>query len=92
MAVTKINGNQISNTTSAIISTLSFLNTTSVLQLPTGTTAQRPTGVTYGTIRFNTTLDNPEVFKSNSDGSRYRWMVIDRCRWTSCRFKRYFLY
>ena len=68
MAVTKINGNQISNTTSAIISTLSFLNTTSVLQLPTGTTAQRPTGVTYGTIRFNTTLDNPEVFKSNSDG------------------------
>lgn len=69
MAVTKINGNQISNTTSAIISTLSFLNTNSVLQLPTGTTAQRPTGVTYGTMRFNTTLDNVEVYKSDSDGT-----------------------
>ena len=69
MAVTKINGNQISNTTSAIISTLSFLNTNSVFQLPTGTTEQRPTGVTYGTMRFNTTLDNAEIYKSDSDGT-----------------------
>jgi len=68
MALTRISGNQISTTTSAIINTLSFANTTSIMQLPTGTTAQRPTGVTYGTIRFNTTLDNVEVFKSDSDG------------------------
>lgn len=68
MAVTKINGNQISNTTNALITTLSFLNTNSVLTLPVGTTAQRPTGISYGTIRFNTTTDNVEVYKSDSDG------------------------
>jgi hypothetical protein len=68
MALTRISGNQISTTTSAIINTLSFANTTSIMQLPTGTTAQRPAGVTYGTIRFNTTIDNVEVFKSDSDG------------------------
>lgn len=68
MALTRISGNQISTTTSAIINTLSFANTTSILQLPIGTTAQRPTGVTYGTIRFNTTLDSVEVYKSDSDG------------------------
>ena len=68
MAVTKINGNQISTSTSALITTLSFLNNNSVLQLPAGTTAQRPTGISYGTIRFNTTTDNVEVYKSDSDG------------------------
>jgi len=68
MALTQINGNQISSTTSALITQLSFINTNSILQLPTGTTAQRPTGVTYGTVRFNTTLDNVEVWKSDSDG------------------------
>lgn len=68
MAVTRINGNQISTSTSAIISTLSFLNPTSVMQLPIGTTAQRPTGVSYGTIRFNTTTDSVEVYKSDTDG------------------------
>lgn len=68
MALTRISGNQISTTTSAIISTLSFANTNSIMQLPTGTTAQRPTGVTYGSIRFNTTIDNVEVWKSDSDG------------------------
>lgn len=68
MALTKINGNNISPTTSAIIATLSFTNVDSVLQLPTGTTAQRPASASYGTIRFNTTIDNVEVWKSDSDG------------------------
>lgn len=68
MALTKINGNNISPTTSAIIATLAFANVDSVLQLPTGTTAQRPNSVSYGSIRFNTTLDNVEVWKSDSDG------------------------
>lgn len=68
MALTRISGNQISTTTSAIINTLTFANTNSILQLPVGTSAQRPTGVSYGTIRFNTTLDNVEVWKSDSDG------------------------
>jgi hypothetical protein len=68
MALTQINGNQISSSTSALITQLSFLNTNSILQLPSGTTQQRPAGVTYGTIRFNTTLDNVEVWKSDADG------------------------
>jgi hypothetical protein len=68
MALTQINGNQISTSTQALITQLSFLSANSILQLPIGTTAQRPTGVSFGTVRFNTTLDSVEVFKSNSDG------------------------
>lgn len=68
MALTQINGNQISTTTRALIESLSFASANSVLQLPSGTTAQRPTGVAYGSIRFNTTLDTVEVWKSDSDG------------------------
>lgn len=68
MALQQINGNQISTSTNAIINSLSFLNTNSILQLPTGTTAQRPTGIAYGTMRFNTTQDKVEVFCTNSDG------------------------
>ena len=52
MAITKISGNQISDSTSAIITTLSFLNANSVLRVPSGTTANRPTGVSVGTIRL----------------------------------------
>lgn len=69
MSLTKINGNQISPTTNAIITTLSFANVDSILQLPVGTTAQRPASASYGTLRFNTTLDNVEVYKSDSDGT-----------------------
>jgi hypothetical protein len=47
---------------------LSFLNANSIFQLPIGTTAQRPTGVSVGTLRFNTTEDKVEVYVSNSDG------------------------
>ncbi len=68
MALQQINGNQISTSTQALITSLQFLNTNSVLQLPTGTTAQRPTGVAYGTLRFNTTEDKVEVYVSNSNG------------------------
>jgi len=68
MALQLINGNQISNLTNATIAQLQFTNTNSVLQLPSGTTAQRPTGVAYGTLRFNTTQDKVEVYSTNSDG------------------------
>ena len=68
MALTQINGNQISSATAALITQLSFLNNNSILQLPVGTTQQRPQGVTYGTIRFNSSLDSVEVYKSDSDG------------------------
>lgn len=77
MALQQINGNQISTSTNAIINSLSFLNTNSILQLPTGTTAQRPTGVAYGTLRFNTTQDKVEVYVTNSDGQGTDgWMLV----------------
>ena len=68
MAVKRISGNQIADSTQAIITTLSFLNTNSVFRLPAGTTGQRPTGVSLGTLRFNTTLDSAEVYKADADG------------------------
>ena len=68
MAITRISGNQIADTTEAVITTLSFLNTNSVFRLPTGTEAQRPSGVSVGTMRFNTTADSAEVY-ANDDGS-----------------------
>lgn len=68
MALQQINGNQISDLTDATITSLRFKNTNSVLQLPTGTEAQRPSGVAYGTMRFNTTQDKVEVYVTNSNG------------------------
>ena len=39
---------------------------TGAFQLPTGTTAQRPTNPTGGMIRFNTTLGYVEYYDSNT--------------------------
>ena len=68
MAISRVSGNQIATSTQAIITTLSFLNTNSVLRLPSGTTAQRPTGVSIGTLRFNSTIDQAEIYKAD-DGT-----------------------
>ena len=68
MALSKISGNQISTSTEAIISTLTFLNSNSVFRLPAGTQAQRPAGVSVGTLRFNTDTDAAEIYKAD-DGS-----------------------
>lgn len=76
MALSKISGNQISTSTEAIISTLSFLNTTSVLRLPTGTEAQRPTGVSVGTIRFNTDVDAAEIYKADAGTGSAGWAAV----------------
>jgi len=76
MAITKISGNQISDSTSAIITTLSFLNQTSVLRVPSGTTANRPTGVSVGTIRFNTDNDAAEIYKADDGTGSAGWASI----------------
>ena len=76
MALSKISGNQISTSTEAIISTLSFLNTNSVLRIPTGTQAQRPTGVSVGTLRFNTDLDAAEIYKADDGSGSAGWAGI----------------
>ena len=48
MAITQISGNQISTSTQAIITTLSFLNANSVLRIPAGTTANGDAKFTNG--------------------------------------------
>jgi len=68
MALQRINGNQISTTTQALINSLQFNTPESIFRLPTGTDTQRPTGVGYGTMRFNTIQDKAEIWVSNSDG------------------------
>ena len=76
MAITKISGNQISQSTSAIITTLSFLSTNSVFRLPAGSTANRPTGVSVGTLRFNTSLDSAEIYKADDGTGSAGWSPV----------------
>ena len=76
MALSRISGNQISTSTEAIISTLSFLNTTSVLRIPVGNTAQRPTGVSVGTLRFNVDIDEAEIYKADNGTGVAGWAPV----------------
>ena len=76
MATTRISGNQIANTTSAIITTLSFLNDNSVFRLPSGTQSTRPTGVSVGTLRFNTTIDQAEIYKADDGTGSAGWSPV----------------
>ncbi|AET72642.1 hypothetical protein SXCG_00053 [Synechococcus phage S-CAM8] len=76
MAISKISGNQIATSTEAIVTTLSFLNTDSVLRIPAGTQAQRPAGVSVGTIRFNTDSDSAEIYKADDGTGNAGWAAI----------------
>ena len=76
MAITRISGNQISDSTSAIITTLSFFSTNSVFRLPSGTTANRPTGISVGTMRFNTSLDSAEIYKADDGTGSAGWASV----------------
>ena len=76
MALTKISGNQISQRTSAIITTLSFFSTNSVFRLPAGTTGNRPTGISVGTMRFNTSLDSAEIYKADDGTGSAGWSPV----------------
>ncbi len=76
MAISRVSGNQIATSTQAIITTLSFLNTNSVLRIPAGTQAQRPTGVSVGTLRFNTDLDSAEIYKADDGTGSAGWTPV----------------
>jgi len=76
MAVTRISGNQIATTTAAQIQSLTFSQGTSVLRIPAGTTAQQPTGVSPGTIRFNTDNDAAEIYKADDGTGNAGWASI----------------
>jgi len=68
MAVQKIRETQINTATAAQITSLTFLNTNSVLRLPVGDSTNRPASPAFGTIRFNTARDSVEVYVTDSDG------------------------
>jgi len=77
MALTKINENQISTSTSALITSLSFLNPNSILQLPSGNTSERPTGISFGTIRYNNQIDRAEIYTANGTATGVPgWVAI----------------
>ena len=76
MAISRISGNQIATSTEAILTTLTFLNTGSVLRLPVGTQAQRPTGVSPGTMRFNTDTDAAEIYKADNGTGSAGWTAV----------------
>ncbi len=76
MAISRISGNQISTTTEAILTTLSFMNTNSVFKLPSGTTAQRPVGVTAGTLRYNSEIDNAEIYVNDIGDGTAGWAPV----------------
>jgi len=76
MAIARISGNQIATSTEAIMTTFSFLNTNSVFRLPSGTTAQRPTGVSAGTLRYNSTTDNAEIYVADDGSGSAGWTEV----------------
>jgi len=45
-------------------------------RLPSYTTAQRPTGVSVGTLRFNTDLDSAEIYKADDGTGSAGWTPV----------------
>ena len=78
MALTKITGSNIAQSTAAIISSLKFLNSSgnAVLELPVGTTAQRPEGVGDGTVRYNSDLLAAEIYRPSAPGQQSNWFPL----------------
>lgn len=76
MAITRVSDNQIADTTNAIITTLSFLNETSVFRLPSGSTGNQPSPVSPGTLRFNTDNDNAEIYVSDTGQGSPGWTEV----------------
>lgn len=78
MALTRINGNNIQQSTAAIITSLKFLNSSgnAVLTLPVGTTAQRPAGPDEGTVRYNTDVLAAEIYTRPAVGQALDWFPL----------------
>ena len=77
MAVTKIRETQVSTDTQLVVTSLQFQNTTSILKLPTGSSADRTGSPAIGHIRFNTDLDRAETYVADSDGDgNAGWLEI----------------
>ena len=62
MPTSRVDGNQIENTTTAVITALDFFGNSGELNLPKGTESQRPASPAVGMLRFNTTEDKVEQY------------------------------
>ena len=78
MATTRLSGNQIEDTTNAILASLSFATQDSVLNLPVGddSVAQRPANPALGMLRFNTVEDRVEQYVSRAKNSQPGWVNV----------------
>lgn len=52
------------------------MNTNSVLRLPSGTTAQRPVGIVAGTMRYNSDVDNAEIYVNDIGDGTAGWVPV----------------
>lgn len=68
MAVQLIRETQINQATQATLTTLQFLNATSILKLPTGDSSTRPGTPAFGYIRYNSEIDKAEIYVQDFDG------------------------
>ena len=59
-----------------MLSTSKSSPSNSVLRIPAGSTANRPTGVSVGTIRFNTDNDAAEIYKADDGTGSAGWASI----------------
>lgn len=80
MAISRISGNQISDTTQATITSLGFIASTGatkpVLSLPSGDSSNRPSAPPFGTLRFNTALDNAEIYVADDGTGSAGWTAV----------------
>ena len=76
MPTSRASGNQIEDTTNALLSQLTFATQNSVLKFPIGTESQRPSNPAVGMLRFNTTNDRPEQYMSVASNNQPGWKEI----------------
>ena len=78
MALTRLSGNQIEDTTNAILASLTFASQDSILKIPVGddTAQQRPTNPALGMLRFNTVEDRVEQYVSRAKNSQPGWINV----------------
>lgn len=76
MPTSRASGNQIEDTTNAILAALNFATQNSELKLPIGTEAQRPANAAVGMIRYNTTIDRAEQYQNVAQNNQPGWKEI----------------
>ena len=76
MPTSRIDGNQIENTTTAVITALDFFGNSGELKIPVGTEAQRPASPAIGMLRFNTTEDKVEQYTLTGNQGGAGWVKV----------------